>query len=406
MSLIRRPSLLLPSTDIDLYKWCTIACDQFTSQPQYWQELESLVGDVPSTLHLIYPEVYLGKNCDRKQRTCSIRENMLSYLSAGILRPYSGYVLVQRTTSSGRQRLGLMCEVDLEQYSFAPDSTSPVRATEQTVTERLPVRVEIRKEAALELPHIMLLMDDDGSFMKELFLLRSSLLYDTPLNMGGGAVRGYALKCDEKIDNFLASLSAEETLIRKYGRSDAIAFAVGDGNHSLATAKVCWEGIKKSLPDDQIATHPARYALCELVSLQDASLDFEPIHRVVFDKDGEFIKYAADKLSGRGSLTAYSAGDRYVLPAPEGASDAIDAMQRVIDDYCAEFGTHVDYIHGVDDVIDVAEKSGGTAVIMPLIRKSELFKSVCMRGSLPRKSFSMGEGRDKRYYLESRPITL
>ena len=406
MSLIRRPSFLLPTEKVDLYKWCTIACDQFTSQPQYWQELENLIGDAPSTLHLIYPEVYLGKNRNTLTRTECIRENMLRYLSEGILTLHSGYVLVQRTTSSGKQRLGLMCEVDLEQYDFSPDSTSPIRATEQTVTERLPVRVEIRKDAALELPHIMLLMDDDGSFMRELFLLRSKLLYDTSLNMGGGAVRGYALDSDEKLDSFLASLSSKETLIKKYGRPEAIAFAVGDGNHSLATAKVCWENIKKTLPENLIDSHPARYALCELVSLQDASLDFEPIHRVVFDKDGEFVKYAADKLSGKGSLAAYSMGKRYVLSTPSGASEAIEAVQRVIDDYCTDTGASVDYIHGVDDAIEVAEKCNGTAIIMPLIRKAELFKSVCAHGALPRKSFSMGEGRDKRYYLESRPITL
>ena len=403
MSLIRRPSYLLPKAGTDLFKWSVIACDQFTSQPEYWDRLSHVIGDAPSTLALTFPEVYLDK-CDNTERTLSIRAAMRSYIDDGILVPRSGYVLVKRVMHSGRERLGLMCEVDLEEYDFSPSSQSLIRATEKTVTERLPVRVDIRTGAPLELPHIMLLMDGGKDFMRELDLLRGEVLYDTPLNMDGGRLTGYALDCDAKIDAFLSSLSNPATLMNKYGTRDGIAFAVGDGNHSLATAKVCWDKLKSELPSDRLKDHPARYALCELVSLQDSSLEFEPIHRVVFDKAGEFLSYAKSRLSGEGRVKAYACGSVCALPAPSDAAQAIEVIQRVIDEYCALSGCTTDYIHGVGDTLDVAAAGGGTAIIMPLISKDELFKSVISRGVLPRKSFSMGEGRDKRYYMEARVI--
>lgn len=403
MSLIRRPSCLLPAKGTDLFKWSVIACDQFTSQPEYWERLEQIVGDAPSTLSLTFPEVYLDKR-DKEQRAVSIRATMREYIDRGVLVRHDGYILVRRVTRSGKERLGLMCEVDLEEYDFSPSSTSLIRATEKTVTERLPVRVDIRDGAALELPHIMLLMDGGKDFMRELDLLRGDVLYDTELNMDGGHLTGYALSCDAKIDEYLSSLSMPSAFTAKYGTEDGIAFAVGDGNHSLATAKVCWDKLKRELPSDRLEGHPARYALCELVSLHDASLEFEPIHRVVFDKAGEFAEYARSRLGGESSVKAYACGRVLPLSVPSDAAAAIDAIQRVIDDYCSISGCATDYIHGAKDTMEIAASCGGTAIIMPLISKDDLFRSVITRGVLPRKSFSMGEGKDKRYYMEARLI--
>lgn len=396
MSIIRKPTFLLPAEGTDLYKWSVIACDQFTSQPEYWEEVEKVVGDAPSTLSMIYPEAYLGEGAGRTRK---IHDSMRRFLDSGEYRAYSCYVLVDRLCGEGKHRLGLMCEVDLEEYDYSPESVSAVRATEKTVVERLPVRIEIRSGAPLELPHIMLLTDNRDNFMRELYMLRSDVLYDTPLNMDGGAVTGYRLDCTEKIDNYLNDLS------RAAGKGN-IVFAVGDGNHSLATAKACWENIKSTLSEEERLTHPARYALCELVSLQDPALEFQPIHRVVFDKDGDFVRYASARLHGNGSCVMVSEGVRYNVAVNDDPAQAIADIQDVIDGYTADRrDCSVDYVHGSVEAESVAARSGGTAILMPLITKNSLFACVQSRGTLPRKSFSMGEGREKRYYMESRLIT-
>ena len=394
--IIRSPHVLLPKQGTDLYKWSVIACDQFTSEPEYWQELEGVVDGAPSTLELIYPEVYLGKTEGRGEK---IRESMRKYLQDEMFVPHEGYILVDRTCADGKHRLGIMAEVDLEKYDYNATSKTPVRATEMTVVERLPVRIDIRRGADLELPHIMMLMDNRDNFMRELYMLRGKQLYDTPLNMGGGRVTGYELTCTKKIDEYMLGL--EE------GAADGgIAFAVGDGNHSLATAKACWEEIKATLSSERIKTHPARYCLCEIVSVQDPALVFEPIHRVVFDKDGDFIKYAADRLKGAGNCVMISGGVRRLIPVNADPAHAIAEIQAVIDGYIKENPqAAVDYVHGAYNTEQVAARQGGTAIIMPLITKENLFSCVKSRGTLPRKSFSMGEGRDKRYYFEARIIT-
>ena len=397
--IVRRPTVLLPREGTDLYKWCVIACDQFTSEPEYWQELESVVAGAPGTLGLIYPEVYLGKTEGRGEK---IRARMHEYLQSGIFRAHEGYILVDRTCSDGKHRLGIMAEVDLEKYDYDFTSRTPVRASEQTVVERLPVRIEVRRGAPLELPHIMMLMDNRDNFMRELYMLRGKQLYDTPLNMGGGRLTGYELNCTEKIDAYMREM---EERAREQGEG-SIVFAVGDGNHSLATAKACWEELKKGLSEEEAREHPARFCLCEIVSVQDPALIFEPINRVVFDKDGEFVAYAADRLKGAGSCVMISGGVRRLIPVNAEPAQAIAQIQAVIDEFLQvkpECG--VDYVHGAYNTEQVAARCGGTAVIMPLITKENLFACVKARGTLPRKSFSMGEGRDKRYYMEARLIT-
>lgn len=397
--IIKAPSLLLPEEGTDLEKWSVIACDQFTSEPEYWRELEEFVGDDVSTLNLIYPEVYLGKSEDRGEK---IRAAMRKYLDEGVFVPHTGYILVDRTCSDGKHRLGLMAEVDLEAYDYDAHSATLVRATEMTVVERLPVRIQVRRGAALELPHIMMLMDNRDNFMRELYMLRGKALYDTPLNMGGGHLTGYELNCTEKIDAYMEE--AEKAVLR--GGKGGIVFAVGDGNHSLATAKACWEEIKRGLDEEKKKTHPARYCLCEIVSVQDPALIFEPINRVVFDRDGDFVDFAADRLRGGGSCVMISRGVRRLIPVNSEPAEAIAQIQAVIDEYLLLHpDCGVDYVHGATNTEQVAAREGGSAIIMPLITKENLFSCVKARGTLPRKSFSMGEGRDKRYYFEARIIT-
>ena len=395
--IVKKPHMLLPAKGVDLFKWSVIACDQFTSEPEYWQELEETVGGEKSTLSLIYPEVYLGKESGRGEK---IRAAMREYLQEGVFEPYEGYILVDRTCSDGKHRLGIMAEVDLEKYDYEAFSRTPVRATEMTVVERLPVRIEVRRGAPLELPHIMMLMDNRDNFMRELFMLRGKTVYDTPLNMGGGHLTGYELNCTEKIDAYMKEL---EERAAEQGEG-SIVFAVGDGNHSLATAKACWEELKAKLSKEELKDHPARYCLCEIVSVQDPALVFEPIHRVVFDKGG-FVDFAAGRLKGSGSCVMISGGVRRLISVPADPAQAIADIQAAIDAYIErEPGCGADYIHGAYNAEQVAQRSGGTAVIMPLITKEILFSCVKSRGTLPRKSFSMGEGRDKRYYFEARLI--
>ena len=394
--IVKAPRLLLPREGTDLYKWSVIACDQFTSEPEYWQELESVVEEAPSTLNLIYPEVYLGKNGGRGEK---IRAFMRKYLDEGMFTAHEGYILVDRTCSDGKHRCGIMAEVDLEKYDYNAASRTPVRATEMTVVERLPVRIEIRRGACLELPHIMMLMDNRDNFMRELYMLRGKTLYDTDLNMGGGHVTGYELTCTKKIDEYMQGLEER-------AGEGGIAFAVGDGNHSLATAKACWEEIKANLSQEERQTHPARFCLCEIVSVQDPALVFEPIHRVVFDKHGEFVNFAANKLKGAGSCVMISGGVRRLIPVNADPAHAIAEIQAAIDEYIkVNLSAGVDYVHGAYNTEQVAAREGGTAIIMPLITKENLFSCVKSRGTLPRKSFSMGEGKDKRYYFEARIIT-
>ena len=403
---VKIPKILLPSKDIDPTKWAVIACDQFTSQPDYWERLDDLVGDAKSTLKLIYPEAYLERD-DKEARTQAINDTMQEYLAQGVFSEVEDFVLVDRQIADGRHRIGLMISVDLDDYEYTPFNTALIKATEKTVVERLPARIAVRKGASIELPHIMLLMDDDKDILGELYANRDSMdkLYDFTLNMGGGRLVGYRVKDSEKVRARLEELASGEVSKSKYGVEQSIMFVVGDGNHSLATAKECWENIKKTLTPEQTLTHPARYALCELVNLHDSSLEFSPIHRVMFNVGEEFMSYLQDRLVGDDTTIANYKDKQYLLHINSSPSDAIADIQQAIDDYLATHSkAYVDYVHGEEYTLDVARSNDAVAIFMPTISKQSLFGYVARRGVLPRKSFSMGHAEDKRYYMEAKLI--
>ncbi|MDE6189199.1 MAG: DUF1015 domain-containing protein [Clostridia bacterium] len=407
---VKIPKILLPKPHIDKTKWSVIACDQFTSEPHYWEQLSKFVGESQSTFNLIFPEVYL-ENKDKQERIAAINANMYNYLKGGVFEEFEGFVLVERTTADGQKRLGLLIAVDLEDYDYTPENDALIKATEKTVVDRLPPRIEVRKGACLELPHIMMLMDDRKErIIERLYESRRyfEVAYDFPLNMDGGRVKGYKISnCSQIIDE-INSLLDESSLVQKYGSAKPILFAVGDGNHSLATAKECWNEIKKGLSKDEIATHPARYALCELVSLHDKSLQFQPIHRLILGVGEDFILSMGkelEKLDGKSQVKVISGDKVYYWKVSDNASDAIADIQTLIDEYAlAHKSTVIDYIHGDTHLQEVVRSSNGVGVFMPCIEKNGLFDYVVRRGVLPRKSFSMGHAEDKRYYLECRSI--
>ncbi len=402
----KAPDILLPNSDIDYSKWACVACDQFTSQPEYWQELDKFCGDY-STLRIVYPEVYLGLN--EQERIACINKNMQDYLNKGIFNEHKNtYILIERTTSYGNKRIGLMLAVDLEKYEYKPLSYAPIKATELTVKERIPVRVKIRENAVIETSHIMLLMDNaERDILEPLYENRDNLekLYDFQLNMNGGTLKGYKVTDNQELEAKLNRLISKDVLMSKYGVDDnPFLFAVGDGNHSLATAKACWDKIKDTVNDKE--NHPARYALAELVNIYDEDLKFEPIHRVMFGVGAEFVSDFMSKVS-RGEDSAYIVynGVRIAFQIDSFKPQAIADIQAYLDDYLANhYEASIDYVHGEKYTIDVATQHNGVAILMPTIAKSELFKYVLTRDVLCRKSFSMGEAEEKRYYVECKKI--
>lgn len=397
-TVIKVPEILLPEKDY--YEWSVVACDQFTSEPKYWSELEKIVGDKPSTLRITFPEVYLGIDDDKRIK--DINATMKAYLDSGVLaKKVNNFVLVERQ-SDGKKRIGLMVAVDLETYDWTPFADVPVKATEGTILSRIPPRVKIREDAPLELPHIMLLCDDvDGILIDALYKERDSMsvLYDTDLNMGGGHIKAWVVKDSNKVFDAIAVLDGESEKLKKYGKKTEFLFAVGDGNHSLATAKTCWENLKKQ---GAPATHPARFALCELVNIYDEGLFFEPIHRVVFGASEEFKEKLA-KLQGDTELKCVGVPNIKVMGT---APEIIATLQNMIEDAVKSGEVkEVDYVHGENSVREVVgENDGAIGILLPTIKKSELFSYVLEKGVLPKKAFSMGEANEKRYYMETRII--
>ena len=382
--------ILVPATDFE--KWACVACDQFTSEPQYWLEVAKTVGGAPSAFNLIIPEVWLGVNdAERAER---INAEMHRYLNENIFTEYpDSMVYVERTLPDGSVRRGLVGAVDLEAYDYAADSKSPVRATEGTVISRIPPRVAVREGASIEMPHIMLLIDDIGrSVIEPLKDLDLPLLYDFELMQGGGRIRGYLIDRAEVIRNIEAALSvlAEKTA------EGGVLIAMGDGNHSLATAKECYR---------RNPTERNRYALAELVNIHDEALVFEPIYRVVFGCDpGELLCECEKALTpGKNKIEWHTAAGKGELSTDELVTDV---LQRVIDAYVASHpGAECDYVHGVESTLTLAsEKDDRIAFIFDGMDKSELFPYVENKGALPRKTFSMGEAESKRYYIEARRI--
>ena len=396
--------ILLPAAHVALEKWAVIACDQFTSNPDYWRAAEDFVGGAPSTLRLTLPEIYLS---DSEARGQSIRAAMRESLDKGMLVPAvaDGFVLVDRETSGGH-RLGLVGLIDLDEYDYTPGARALVRPTEGTIPARVPPRAKIRAGAALELPHVMMLIDDPaGGLVEALAARREKLrpLYDFPLMLGGGRVAGYAVEGASAED-------AMEALDGLYEKSGGLLYAVGDGNHSLAAAKSCWNDIKEGLAPEQAAAHLARYALVELVNIHSPALLFEPIHRVVTGVDGRELTAAYDEFLAARGIPVRTGGDVRVLSVEAETGYGFDAHPLApLQDFLLEFaarspGAEIDYIHGEDELRALVKK-GGTGFLVRGIDKKELFPAVRENGVLPRKAFSMGEARDKRYYLEARVLS-
>ena len=412
--------ILLPQVS-EMEKWPVVACDQFTSQPEYWENAEKIVGDAPSALRLVLPEAYLN-SAEVNRRIAGINASMEGYLANGVFKTLpDSLIYLERTQSDGRVRHGLIGCIDLEQYDFTPGSGALIRATEGTVLERIPPRVRVREHAPLELPHVMLLIDDpNGTVIEPLAgeTGRMETLYDTELMLGGGHVKGWRLT-DEQMSRAAAALNAlksPEVMAEKYGMAGAapLLFAVGDGNHSLATAKACYEKLKKETPEAQWASLPARYALVEVVNLHDDALTFEPIHRVLFHVDGQDL-WAAFRTFYPAAHTGAGAGHTvevcgqgldgaWTVPAPS-AQLAVGTLQAFLDDYCKRRPeVEIDYIHGDDVARKLGSQPGNLGFLLPPMGKDQLFRTVMTDGVLPRKTFSMGEAQDKRYYLEARKI--
>lgn len=428
----RLPRLCLPRPGIDLAKWAVVACDQYTAQPEYWQQLQAEIGDAPSTLHLIFPEAYLGA-ADAPARIARIQATMRRYLAEGLLVEHQGAVLVERRIGAHIRR-GLMLELDLEHYDFSPDSTSLIRPTEGTIVERLAPRIEVRRGADLELPHILVLIDDaGGSVIEPIAAARDALapLYATELMGGGGQVSGHALgpAQGEQLVRALQALAEPGAFEARYAvpaGTPPMLFAVGDGNHSLATAKSIWQQAKATAGPE----HPSRYALVEVVNIHDPALAFEPIHRLLFGVRADVRQALAEHFGARlrisdqpsaeamrrqlaargGAVQAFGLigpGARFgVVEISEPASSlAVGTVQAFVDAFIARGGAaQVDYVHG-DDVLErLALQPGQVGLHLGTVAKSELLKRVVLDGPLPRKTFSMGEAHEKRFYIEARRI--
>jgi len=418
-----KPADILLPQDCDYDKWAVVACDQYTSQPEYWQRVEERVGRAPSALRLILPESSL----DGPQVEIDIMDinaTMSRYVREGRFKTLPGaMVYVERTLWGGKIRRGLVGMADLTAYDYEPGSDAMIRATEGVVMSRIPPRVAVRKNAPIELPHAMLLTDDPGRTVIEPLAAQTEsmeLLYDFDLMEQGGHVKGWRLTEDQlsQVAGALSALADPAAFDAKYGTENqpVMLFAVGDGNHSLATAKECYERQKRLTPPEKWDSLPARYALCELVNLHDDSLEFEPIHRVVFHTDPQALLDALiraypgsrrGKEPGGGGLPLrwLCAGDEGVVTVPSSAARLpVGALQSFLDDYLMGHEGRVDYIHGEDVAREFAARPGNIAFLLPPMAKEELFPSVIHDGVLPRKTFSMGEAHDKRFYLEARKI--
>lgn len=440
------PEILLPE-NIDLSSWSVIACDQFTQDYDYWKNAEKAAGGKVSTLNLILPEVYLNDKSDKgladqKARKEKIRETMDKYISEGVFNPAEKeFIYIERTTEYGRTRKGLVAAIDLETYEWKPGNTALIRATEQTVPSRIPPRMEIRRGAKIESPHIMLLCNDKtdalvggtGEFAKK----EGSPVYDGKLMLNSGSIKGWAVKSEAALEKVYAALENLAAASKEKDGSTFL-FAVGDGNHSLATAKAVWDEHKEKLlkegaTEEQLKNHPVRFALVEIVNIYDQALTFEPIHRVVFNADSEkLVAYFQKKLGGdlktvsdakvlekEVASTVNEEGARFGFICENGKKClllqtkitdlAISRLQPELDAFVKENNSEkeeieIDYIHGAGDVAALSEKNNTFGLLLPPIAKESFFNTIGNLGCLPRKSFSMGEASEKRFYVECRRL--
>jgi len=394
MPVFQRGDLLIPREQY-MAKWPVIACDQFTSQPEYWEETAKTVGEAPSAYHIIFPEAELGEG--EEARIASINRTMEQYLSDGVFQMYpQSYIYVERTLTDGSVRKGIVGLLDLEAYDYGDKANTPVRATERTVVSRIPPRVRIRTGASIESSHVLLLCNDPYDRLLG-SVKPGRQVYDLDLMMGGGHISGWLVE-GEDADRFDEALRAYMA-----SKEDGFCFAVGDGNHSLAAAKTCWENRKAKaglpVPDD----HPARYAMVELENIFDKSQQFEPIHRIVRGVDPESLIAALEKNSvpGGRAVRWIAAGESGTLTFGDGILP-VGALQKELDHLLAERGGDIDYIHGETVAASLAEQAQAVAFILPEIDKNDLFHTISQTGVLPRKTFSIGHAVEKRYYLECR----
>ncbi len=430
---IEVPIIYLPEQHVDMSKWAVVACDQYTSEPEYWEAVEKLVEESPSTFRTTFPEIFLEEP-GKELRIEQINNAMRQYMDNKVLTPLApGFILVKRDTNISPTRWGLMVALDLEEYDYSKGSKTKVRATEGTIVERIPPRVEIRKNAPLEFPHIMVLLDDPDKLCIEPLVEASKKMppiYDFELMQGGGHITGYHITEERLLEGFakgLESLVSPERCKERYGIADQLIYAMGDGNHSLATAKSCWETLKsQGAPMD----HPARWALVELENIFDEGIIFEPIHRVIFN--GDYSTFATYLQKEGATLTETpcshvedlikqvekggSQGEQIIGLAREDglfaltlsnpkATIAAGSVQTAMDTYLKDNPTTtVDYIHGSDVTVRLGSEAGNFGILLPSLKKEEFFTSIVHDGALPRKTFSMGEAPEKRFYLEGRVI--
>ena len=436
------PDILLPHAETNLSQWAVVACDQYTAQPDYWNEAKKIAGDSPSSLNIIFPEVYLEED-DSDARISSINQIMQQYLDDGVLQalPKKGFVLVDRKTSQVPSRKGLVVAIDLENYDFNKGSKTLIRATEGTIVDRLPPRVKVRQDAAIELPHIMVLIDDpERTVIEPLFEDKPEKIYDFELMLNSGHIKGYAINTPEQIQQVasaLEKLTDPDVFNAKYKitdnqHKDALLYAMGDGNHSLATAKAIWENIKQAADDfDSIKDNPARYALVELVNIHDEGLAFEPIHRLVLEVNPtdllaalqthysgncDVIRFATEEDMKTAASETPSTDALHVIPFNDATGYGLITISQppytlelatfesFLNEYLDKVGGKVDFIHGEDVMNELGVKTGNMGFFFPPISKDTLFKTIIFDGALPRKTFSMGEADEKRFYLEARKI--
>ena len=419
MKIFKSADILIPQ-GVDFSKWSVVACDQYSSQKDYWEKAKEMVGNSPSTLNIIFPEAYLNDS-DGDNRINNINATMKRYIDDGIFKEYKdSFIYVERMQSNGKCRKGIIGVMDLEEYDFSKGSQSKIRATEGTILDRIPPRQKIRRNATLELPHILMLIDDrECNVIEPIGANKDKLkkIYDFDLMLDGGHIEGYCVNEEFKSQILyeLDKLEDEKAFCEKYGVSDkgVLLFAAGDGNHSLATAKSCWEEIKQTLTKEEMENHPARFALVELNNIHDDALEFEPIQRVLFNINpkellDKFMNYypnsSFEDNGGQKIRYTYQGNEGIVYVKDAPSNLPVGTLQIFLDKYLEENDGDIDYIHGDDVVRALTVKENTIGFMVDAMKKNDLFTTVIKDGSLPRKTFSMGEAQDKRFYLECKKI--
>ena len=418
--------ILLPSEQIPVGQWGCVACDQFTSDRSYWEKAAQAAAGGPSTLNLILPEVYLEED-DVDARISAIHAAMDDYTRNVLTRAVDGFIYVERTEQSGRVRQGLVGRIDLEAYSYAEGAVPAIRPSEHTVESRIPPRMAVRRGARLETPHIMMLADDPGCTLIEPIGEKKEQLrkvYEGDLMLNGGHIAGWAVEDPAllaQIDSALNALGSQEAFDARYPQAKGgapLTLAVGDGNHSLASAKACWEELKKTLTPEQAENHPARWCLAEVCNVHSPAIEIEPIHRVLFNVDCATVLLSLITWSDSNMVGCCFGGSKkqpFTLAGPHMANvlsfeDPTEPLTvGTIDDFISDYierhpEAKVDYVHD-EPAVRALCKQGAVAFLMPPFAKSDLFRGVVMGGVLPRKTFSMGHAEEKRYYIECRKIT-